>query len=262
MNITHESSAGVYFVATGTRYLKAAHEAAQNVKKHCPYIRMAVATDLIGDVDPELFEHVIEIKDAHRRSKVDLMHQSPFDRTLYLDSDVRVLEDISHLFQILDRFDIAIAHAHNRNADRTLETWREPIPKAFPQLNAGIILFQMNEKVRTVLRDWSTAYSEGGFRKDQVTLRELLWQSDLRLYVLPPEFNIRHSRLIDYWTKEEAKPQILHMALYNDVGEKRSAVLRRRVKEVLADLATCWRVLRGTIGKLVRLGNYDRSKNY
>ena len=50
------------------------------------------------------------LEGAHTRSKVDCLHRSRFARTLYLDADIRVIHDISEMFIVLDRFDIALAH--------------------------------------------------------------------------------------------------------------------------------------------------------
>jgi hypothetical protein len=46
-------------------------------------------------------------------------------------------------------------------------------------------------------------------------LRELLWGSDLRLHILPPEYNIRYERYLSFWDPKEAVPQILHLAKFH-----------------------------------------------
>ena len=101
-----------------------------------------------------------------------------FQRTLYLDTDIRVVADISEMFDILDRFDIAIAHAHARNRKETKTVWHFQIPDAFPQMNGGVLLFRSSPTVLDLLRAWQRAYHSAGYAKDQVTLRELLWLSD------------------------------------------------------------------------------------
>ncbi len=243
------ASSGVFFVATGEAYLNAAHAAARNIRARCPDMAISVATDLVDGVDREVFCSVVRIKAGHRRSKVDVLGKSPFEHTLYLDTDIRIVDDVTEMFRILDRFDIAIAHAHNRYVDRTMQVWREPLPDAFPQLNSGVILFRKSDEVLKLLEDWSKAYRDAGFKKDQVTLRELLWQSDLRFYVLPPEYNIRNSRLVDYWTRDEAKPRILHMARFHEAASDLPKVAKRRVREVAADFSAGLRVLWGGVRK-------------
>jgi len=60
------------------------------------------------------------------------------------------------------------------------------------------------------LESWSNAYHESEFDKDQVTLRELLWLSDLRIATLPPEYNLRFKKYLKIWEGDEAQPKILH----------------------------------------------------
>ena len=52
-------------------------------------------------------------------------------------------------------------------------------------MNSGVILFKSTTPVLAFLRAWQQAYHSAGFKKDQVTLRELLWGSDLRLISFP-----------------------------------------------------------------------------
>ena len=63
--------------------------------------------------------------------KVDAMRLSRFDRTLYLDADIRVLADPGDMFEVLDRFDIALAQDQNRNSPQALTEDRQPFPNAF-----------------------------------------------------------------------------------------------------------------------------------
>src|SRR5215212_7194081 len=129
---------------------------------------------------------------------------------LYMDTDIRVVADISEMFEVLDRFDIALAHAHARNRPETTEVWNIQIPEAFPQMNGGVILFKATPPVLELMREWQAAYHRAGFSKDQVTLRELIWLSDLRLHILPPEYNLRYEKYLSVWRPREAVPRILH----------------------------------------------------
>jgi sulfur relay (sulfurtransferase) DsrF/TusC family protein len=215
MSATHQN--GVLFVATGA-YALAAHEAAASIRKHSPDLGIQLFTDCL-DIPDGIYDHIAPITNPHMRSKVDFISQSRFERTLYLDTDIRIVEDISEMFSLLDRFDIAVAHAHLRNHSSTSQLWRCEIPDSFPQMNGGIILFRNSPQVMQLLGDWSTAYKEAGFKKDQVTLRELLWLSDLRIATLPPEYNIRYPKYLKVWKQHEARPRILHYARFHtDLG--------------------------------------------
>jgi hypothetical protein len=225
---------GVIFVATGD-YSRAAVKAAESVRKFCPTLGLQLFTDH-ADVPTGAFDRVSPIKNPHMRSKVDFLPHTIFERTLYLDTDIRIVEDIREIFSLLDRFDIAVAHAHARNQPSTNDLWRCRIPESFPQMNSGVILYKNTPPVMRMLTDWGISYHEAGFKKDQVTLRELLWSSDLRIATLPPEYNIRSSKYLKVWVPKEARPKILHYARFHtDLGlTSKAAKVRwqRRLKRI------------------------------
>ena len=116
---------------------------------------------------------------------MDYLQLTPFDRTLYLDSDTMICTPIDDVFDLLDRFDIALAHAHSRNRKRTLKRWTQDLPRSFPQFNGGVIAYRSRPQVLELLDEWRQCFHSEGFKKDQVRLRELLWKSDLRITMLP-----------------------------------------------------------------------------
>ena len=104
---------GVVFVATGAKYIACAEAAARSVRRHMPEVPIALFTNAgqLGVTLSEVFDPVIELESVHHRSKVDCLMNSPFEKTLFLDADIRVLEDVSELFDLLERFDMAMAPA-------------------------------------------------------------------------------------------------------------------------------------------------------
>ena len=215
------SKNGVIFVAAGEPYAQAANLAAQTVRHYASSISIDLFTD-VPEVALDVFDQVHRITNPHSRSKVDYLHQTRFERSLYLDTDIRLVTDITEMFKVLDRFDIAIAHAHARNRTETNTIWRLDLPQAFPQMNSGVILFRSTPQVLQILRLWQQSYHSARFRKDQVTLRELLWSSDLRIHILPPEYNIRYERYLSFWEEKEAVPRILHFTRFHDPAAQRA----------------------------------------
>ena len=215
-DVSSPAKCGVLYVATGTSFTKAAVASAKSVRQHSPGVEVDIFTDEPSAVDPAQFDHVHVIPDPHRRSKVDYLDKTRFDRTLYLDTDTRVLVDVRPVFEILDRFDVAAAHGHLRNRGKDITVWREKIPPSFPQVNSGVFLYKRSEAVWKFLENWRVAFHSAGFSKDQVTLRELLWLSDLRVLILPPEYNVRYRKYLDVWGAEEASAKILHYKRFHD----------------------------------------------
>lgn len=127
------------------------------------------------------------------------------------------MADISEMFDLLDRFDLALAHAHNRNKHKKDNSGKfiEKIPESFPQYNGGVILYKNSDEVRHFLMEWADSFYQAGFYKDQITLRWLLYNTKLRLATLPPEYNIRFKKYLKVWNNKEASPKILHFKKFH-----------------------------------------------
>ena len=208
---------GILYIATGKKYVQAAIRSARTVRKNSPELGIHLFTDAQNFDDfkfegsPIPFTTVGKIDDPHRRSKVDYISRTPFERTLYLDTDTALNADISNMFRVLERFDIAMAHAQHRNTAGSLGPWRMELPQAFPQYNSGVILYRKTRTVIELLEDWSSNFEESGLRHDQPILRELLWLSELRIATLPPEYNVRFLKYHYLWSKSEAETKIFHL---------------------------------------------------
>jgi hypothetical protein len=83
-------------------------------------------------------------------------------------------------------------------------------PYAFPQLNSGVLLYRRSAAMLEFLGEWLRRFKAAGLSRDQIVLKDLLWESDIRFYVLPPEFNLRRVTMLDAWEPLDAVPTILH----------------------------------------------------
>lgn len=214
-------SQGILYIATGEKYIQAAIRSARSALKYCPGLAIHLFTDAKGrelhfSRSPLPFSSVDIIKDPHHRSKVDYVAHTPFDRTLFLDTDTALNADIRPMFNILDRFDIAMTHAHHRSPTR-LQRWRAVLPDSFPEFNTGVILYRKTPAVLQCLGEWGHHFIEAALNEnnDQTTLRELLWLSDLRIATLPPEYNVRFVKYPLLWSKSEAQSKIFHLKAFH-----------------------------------------------
>jgi hypothetical protein len=180
---------GFFYIATGHRFLDEACASARRVRELMPGLALAIASD----VEPEggLFDRWIPIENPTGTfaDKIAPLAQTPFEETVFLDTDTYLCEPVPELFELLSRCDIALAHAPMR------VTGNVPVPASFPECNSGVIAYKTNERTQAMLAAWEKFYagqlSATGQPDDQPALRRALWESGVKMAVLPPEYNFR-----------------------------------------------------------------------
>lgn len=217
---------GFLFAATGRFFFDSARIAAETVRRHNPGVPIDLFTDV--DAPAEGFDRIVRIEDPWHRSKIDAMLASRFERTLFLDADVFVVADVRDVFDLLERFDVALAQDQEQNSDHARSVWRREMPATFPQYNSGVFAYRRTDPVLQLLSDWRAIVREGGGR-DQPSLRELLWDSDLRIATLPPEYNFAAFSSLALFRQDQIAPRIVHNYRLKD----RAAEPLGRVEQVL-----------------------------
>ena len=199
---------GVIYVAEGREYSDLARQSAISLRTHEPTLPILLFTDQVET--NEVFDEVRPIPDGCKRAKIGSMAQMPFEYNLFLDCDTLVVQPLGDLFEILDRFDLALCHDVRRSSELIERGWREKTPYAFPQMNSGVMLFKRSSAMISFFAKWAETYETAGLDRDQITLKDLLWKTDIRLWVLPPEFNLRRVTVLDAWEPLDAVPTIIH----------------------------------------------------
>jgi hypothetical protein len=202
---------GVIYIATGELFNKMAAMSAISVKNYCPGLPVHIFTDRNMD-SYSCFDSSTIISDPHARSKVDYLVDAPFQKTLFLDADTRVCEDITPMFDLLDRFELAMTHDAGR--ERKPTRYLGEIPKIFVPLNSGVILFKKTEPVIKFFNTWKDAYHNRGIKRDQISLREQLWISDIKLWILPHEYNCGTRGFVKVFKSADITPKIMHLYDY------------------------------------------------
>jgi hypothetical protein len=216
---------GILYAATGSRYRTEAFESASRCKSMMPNVPIAIFTesklshpsiDLLYETPNPFFDYM---------DKVKAISKTPFKQTLFLDTDTFVCANICSLFELLDQFDIAAAHASNRESTRSTYSI-SGVPAAFPEMNTGVLLYRKNRRTISVISNWHKlfkqdrqCYKEKSARNqmnptcnelkppgDQSSFREVLFKSNLRIATLPPEYNFRFS----YTAFAGSEVRILH----------------------------------------------------
>jgi hypothetical protein len=129
-----------------------------------------------------------------RALKTKLYWLTPFDQTLYLDADTRVLGDISAGFKILDGgWDIAMAFSDHQgddsywhlSGDEKLET---RIAWAGLQWQCGVMFFQKNNRVERLWNFWREEW-ERWQGQDQGAFARALARCPLKIWCLGKAWN-------------------------------------------------------------------------
>jgi hypothetical protein len=200
---------GVIYVATGELFVKMAAMSAVSVKDHNPGLPVHIFTDC-DTASYGCFDSATRISDPHSRSKVDYVSETPYQRTLFLDADTWVCEDITHMFELLDRYDIALSYDDGR-ARRPKRYAGGPAPKTFQPFNSGVILYKRSDKTLKLFDSWKKTYHKEGRQRDQMSLRNLIWESDIKLWAMPPEYNCRPKGYARVLLNAGITPKILHL---------------------------------------------------
>jgi len=184
---------GIIYSAAGERFVAEAIASAKSSLRfnRVPHVifcnpvpaKTAEGIDLIRyepDTDPHL-------------DKIHNISNFPFERTIYLDCDTYVTGNIDELFDLLNRFDVAAAHApgYTKHADRGQS-------EAFYDFNTGVIAIRKVPSTAKFLANWASLHARwlkappfNIHAQDQAAFRRALWESRLSLYVLSPEYNYR-----------------------------------------------------------------------
>ena len=201
---------GVIFVATGAGYLELAQQAARTLRETNPGLAVDVFTDLSDDPGNTVFDQVHPVPSNHPRVKLECFTKARFDRVLFLDCDVLVLAPLGDLFDLAERFPLSLAHDVRRRSELIRKGHDVETPYAFPQMNSGVMVYRNDAEMAAFFAEWKRRYDGAGEARDQITLKDLLWESDLRFYILPPEFNLRRVTELEAWEPLDAIPTIVH----------------------------------------------------
>jgi hypothetical protein len=123
------------------------------------------------------------------------------EHSIFLDSDTYVTGDLTHLLDLLERFDVAAALAPGYRGRED-----DQVPAAFYEFNVGVLVWRRNEATRGFFSEWLATYERltrerpfatidlhhGGY--EQPAFRRCAWRSAVRLCTLGPEYNYRPRR--------------------------------------------------------------------
>jgi hypothetical protein len=154
------TTCGVFYVATEQpRFVEQAVHSLESLRRFLPGVPVALFTDIPdarAGLDA-LFDavHVLPVGEGVGTSwgsgllgKVRAFTRSPYDVSLYLDSDTRVLRPrIAELFDALESCEIALAACEPGESRNQRNSGR-------PMYNTGVVAFRRTEGVQRLLAAW------------------------------------------------------------------------------------------------------------
>lgn len=182
-----------FYYAVGDFCARMAMISAQSVRRTHADAWITLATD--QPVQSKLFDLVVPLQTpvdhrAMKRTRIAWYGSLKVERGLALDCDTYIADDLSPLFDLLDDYDVAAAYDA-----RWLNMASTPLG-AF--MNAGVIGFRRCGRTDRMWRDWLSGFDAdphihfyGGLMRDQGALERALQSSRVRLFALPPEYNLR-----------------------------------------------------------------------
>lgn len=196
---------GVVYVAIGDSYLEEARQSASSLKAIHPNLLITLFSST--SVSASCFNEFILIEHP-QPTHLDKLYgivRSPYERTLFLDTDTYICGEIDSVFDLLDRFDLAASQApiRFRESSVPVEYWKD-VPESFAEFNSGVIAVRKSPSVQRMLEDWLARYNEylkqerirGSKRvTDQPSFRQVLYLSGLRIATLTAEYNCRFTNI-------------------------------------------------------------------
>jgi hypothetical protein len=191
---------GVLYVAFGAPYLAMALTSIASLRIFNPKIPVCLVTNVSKDPPSLPLWHdekqakwifVDETTLRNRHVKLDMYGLTPFSKTLYLDCDTLVLSDISQMSFFLDYFDVALVAFENKpelDAKKILFDGTVHL-RDIPYFNSGVFGFREGIDVKQFFDCWRQRYELHRFKRDQPSLIETLYTSNIRLLPLAQKWN-------------------------------------------------------------------------
>ncbi|MCF3648691.1 hypothetical protein [Synoicihabitans lomoniglobus] len=179
------------YVATTPRHLAEAEASVTSLRPHLPGIPVTLFTQLTPRLD--LFDTVVPLAKTLGASadKIERLLGLEASEILFLDTDTYVCGLLTPGFDLLARFDLAVARA------AITATYEVPPPgDAFPEFNTGVLFLRNSSRLHAFLHRWLKLHAQLRDRDphrvyDQPAFRQALWESELSVHTLPPEYNCR-----------------------------------------------------------------------
>jgi hypothetical protein len=191
---------GVIYLAFGRTFLGMSLLSALTVRRNSPSAGITIVSNVEIDVtllefwseQTDRFIFVADGDGSNRLYKTCINRYSPYSKTLYLDCDTVVCRDLSIISDYLDYFDVGARPGKSpgprQDRSKQLLSGRHRF-EDLVHWNGGVIAFRRSKGASDFFDRWNQRYIALGFKRDQPSLVEAMFETSARVFPLEPRWN-------------------------------------------------------------------------
>src|ERR1044071_1544147 len=188
----------IYIVTRDAVYLNLLRASVEQLKRVMPDLPVTVFSEFPADGPFD----VVRIPPAPESDgffdKARLIGESPYEQTVFLDTDIYAVRPFDELFSMLERFDCAMTHEEYLDTDWDNRYPQPDIPSSFPEWNTGVIAYRRSPATVSLFSKWRELYREflsshpgENALGDQPFLRVAAYFGEARIATLSREYNCK-----------------------------------------------------------------------
>lgn len=197
-------NAGLVFVAFGDKFVAEAVTAAASYREQMPDLPLALVTSgetcppPAFDIVKRMAEPVVDFPACYAGyyQKILAIAETPFEVTLFVDSDTYCCAPVYDLFVAARHYGLAVVHAPYKMSSFGVTSPTQD-RNVIPAVNTGVIAFSRDRVGRDFFENWSDLYRQqvpavaGHNFSDQTVFRELLRRTGIAPHFMTYEYNAR-----------------------------------------------------------------------
>jgi lipopolysaccharide biosynthesis glycosyltransferase len=219
---------GVLYLAFGESNLRQARRSLESLRLTGCTLPVRIVTDRTNSIEGAevVFKAVDPVPYSSRFWKTWMNHLTPWDETLFLDSDTLISNPIDPVWDFLADADMGMARdaywcisdlrrlRHTFYQEKRYTVALMPPPYESEYHNSGVMVWKKNETTDKLFEDWHQDWQR--FKQiDQLALARTIFRmrTTVSLVTLPQTFNCRGFKYVNLAEAREAGEVILHFCL-------------------------------------------------
>lgn len=214
---------GYLYVAFGEKYLKELNTAVRSLRDYTALPIALITDDKSYENHPDFSRVIIHEPIYSYGGKIYCLIKSPFEKTIFLDTDTFVCGSLDGIFDLLDRFDVAAVLSNIPFSTDFIAASNSQYVIHYPdftEYNTGLIGIH-NVRSKEFLLSWKRKYEELQIKTDQVAFRDALLESNVRVATLPFEYNFMG---LNSYSVANSRIKVLHGRYKSRISDMRSTV--------------------------------------